>query len=152
MPQIDSPARRALGNLTTNASIKPQTSVKTWRNPASSRDSLTVSFGETTRSPKPSVVFKSPRIGQKRSIEEVEDPERNESQHSTDTQPLSQATEPLSDSLEDSAMMVDSTTNTRSTAPTSMTSFKDSQAEPEPPEVQFEIHEEMSQRTLDKMV
>ena len=49
-------------------------------------------------------------------------------------------------------MMLDSTTNTRSTAPTSMTSFKDSQAEPEPPEVQFEIHEEMSQRTLDKMV
>ena len=153
MPLADSPARRVLGNKTTNASIKSQKSVKTWNNPTSSRDSLSISFGEITRSPKPSVNFKGPRVGQKRRIEEVEDHERNESQQSTDTQRLSQATDFLSDgSSFPNEMMVDSVSNSKSTAQTSLTSFHASQTEPDAAEAEFEIHEEMSQRTLDKMV
>ena len=152
MPRIDSPVRRVLADKPTNASIKSQKNAITWKNPASSRDNLSISFGETTRSPKTSHTFKSPRVGQKRRIEEVEDAERNESQQSTDTQRLSQATDFLSDGSLD--LMVVSTTNTRSTGQTSLTSFHASQAEPESAEAQFEfeIHEEMSQRTLDKMV
>lgn len=152
MPRIDSPVRRVLADKPANASIKSHKGTITWKNPASSRDSLSISFGDTTRSPKTSHTFKSPRVGQKRRIEEVEDAERNESQQSADTQRLSQATDLLSDGSLD--MMVDSTTNTRSTAQTSLTSFHASQAEPESAEAQFEfeIHEEMSQRTLDKMV
>ncbi len=151
MPRIDSPVRRVLGDKTTNASIKSQKNRMTWKNPASSCDSLSVSFGDTLQSPKTSSVSRSPRVGRKRKIEEVEEAERNESQHSTGTQTLSQVTDLLSDG---SLNMVDSATNTRSTAQTSLTSFYASQAEVELAEAQFEfeIHEEMSQRTLDKMV
>lgn len=153
MPRIDSPVRRVLADKPTNASIKSQKSTITWKHPASARDSLSISFSDTTRSPKPSQTSRGPRVGQKRPIEEVEDAERNESQQSTDTQKLSQATDFLSDGSLD-IMVESSTTNTRSTAQTSLTSFHASQAEPEPAEAQFEfeIHEEMSQRTLDKMV
>lgn len=152
MPRMDSPVRRVLGDKPTNASIKSLKNAITWKNPASSRDSLSISFADTTRSPNASHTFKSPRVGQKRRIEEVEEAERNESQQSTDTQRLSQATDFLSDGSLDP--MVDSATSTRSTAQTSLTSFHASQTEPEPAEAQFEfeIHEEMSQRTLDKMV
>ena len=49
-------------------------------------------------------------------------------------------------------IMADSRDGKTSTAQTSLTSFHASQPEESQGEVQFEIHEEMSQRTLDKMV
>jgi hypothetical protein len=153
MTQIDSPLRRVLGDKTTNASLRSHVSTQTWKNPAASRDNLSVSFGDSTRSPTMSTQFNSPRLGQKRRIEEVEGHEQSESQQSTNTQRLSQVTNVLSDgSLQIDDMMEDSTSHTKSTAQTSLTSFRASQTEQEPAELQFEIHEEMSQRTLDKMV
>lgn len=153
MPRMDSPMRRVLGNKTTNASVRPSSPAKTWKHPTTSSDKLSVSFGESKRSPRSPQLFKSPRIGQKRRIDEVEHHDRHDSQQSTDTQRLSQATDLLSDdSSEMEDLLVDSTENTKSTAHTSLTSFQASQNEPEPVEVEFQIPDEMSQRTLDKMV
>lgn len=153
MAQLNSPSRRVLGDKTTNASIRPQHLSKTVKNPTLTRDSLSLSYGQPTHSPRTSMLFKSPRAGQKRRIDEVEDAEKHDSQQSTDTQRLSEAGDWLSDeSSHMDDMMVDSTSHSKSTAQTSLTSFHASQIEQEPAEVQFEIPDEMSQRTLDKMV
>lgn len=97
--------------------------------------------------------FSSPRAGQKRKIDEVHEDSLAGSQSTGSLHPLSQVTDVLSDvhaELEETVQIAIGeplfTLNSVST------SFRVSQDEPAEIEAEFEIHEEPSQQTLDKMV
>jgi len=142
MPPPASPMRRVLADKSTNASLnmprqhtpqKPSLSVPEQTSP---RRSSPLSRSLHRISPG------SPGTGRKRRIEEVED---GASQTSNTTQKLSQITEILSDGVSEEGTSMESRT-------TMMTRFHASQEEQPPLEDTFEIHEEHSQRTVDKLV
>jgi hypothetical protein len=95
----------------------------------------------------------TPKAGQKRRIEEVDGTEEQEQQRQDragSTSPLALLpTEPNSETDEGE---FPSTSQTKATASTLLTSFHASQEPPIPVEDQFDIQDEMSQRTLDKIV
>ena len=127
-------ARRVLADKTTNSSLRKQ----------SSKNSVVRSADLNTSSR----LAPSPLKGQKRSFEDFEEHGRVESQSSTATHALSDSS---SLSVDEDAQDTE-TVNTRSTGETTMMSFHVSQAEPNPMEAEFVIHDEMSQQTLDKIV
>lgn len=141
---MDSPARRVLGNKTTNAPIHKQSPLKTTKSTIASQQGLKT---YTSVKPPPASL-----LGQKRSIEEVEDAERVESQEdnsqqSTGTQALSSEE---SDADDDSMGAV---MNSRTTNATEAMSFGPSQPEVAPVESTFElIEDEPSQNTRDTWV
>jgi hypothetical protein len=95
----------------------------------------------------------TPITGQKRRIHEVdgtEDQERQGLDRACSTSPLTVL--PTEANSETYHIEFSSTGQTKSTTPTSLTSFHASQEPPMPVEDQFDIQDEMSQRTLDKIV
>ncbi len=146
--------RRVLADKNKNASLCINKHAK----PASMLQSTsTKPPTSSTQTPKQAQVQtegSSPRLGQKRKIDEVEDTEEGtDSQNSNTTQPLSDLSDSISDTdIEICDVTTASTRDTISTAPSTLPSFHASQADIGPADVEFEIHEEMSQRTLDKLV
>lgn len=136
--------RRVLADKPTNISIRKQDSSKNFVR----TESLDVSFGSAL-----SHSSEGRRSSHKRRFDEMAgEQEVGESQDSTATQQISLfGSQNSNTSLGDDAD-TDSRNLTRSTAPTTMISFQVSQTEPNPMETEFEIHEEMSQQTLDKIV
>ena len=143
MPAMDSPARRVLGNKTTNNIIRTQSPFKSTKR--SAPDQHAIRAGEP---PVPS------NWSKKRSIDEVEDAEREDaradnSQGSTGTQPLSFLSDPPSED-EGSIMTGEKPSHT-----SNMTgvSFGQSQQDTNVLETTFELmDDEMSQNTRDSLV
>ncbi|KIW15404.1 hypothetical protein PV08_05450 [Exophiala spinifera] len=96
----------------------------------------------------------SPRAGQKRKIVEKYNEETDDSQRTSSSHLLSQHVDVLSDGPsehQDAASQSSSTGQHKSTPNTAFTSFYVSQEEPPQLESEFQIHDEPSQQTLDKM-
>lgn len=153
MNPLASPARRVLGQKDPNAPLPSPSPKKTQHShsiasPVRERSNLKrpVSPGSSVPS--------SPRAGQKRKIQETQDDLLLDSQNSSFSHhPLSQMTGMWSDrSSEDASSPPMSMGLTRSTPHTASTSFQASQEDSQVIEAQFVIHDEPSQRTLDKMV
>jgi len=148
-----SPARRVLGDKTTNASVhrhphqlatKPQLGQS-----MSDRPHVSAYQAAVTRT----MMKVSPKAGQKRRIHEVDGTEEQgqlEQGKPRSSSPLTVvSTEPNSEADERGWS---STAQTKSSVTTLFTSFQASQEPPAPLEDQFEIQDEMSQQTLDKIV
>jgi hypothetical protein len=153
MPAPPSPARRVLGDKTPNASMKRR-----------AFEPMPKSYLDYPVSDEPKAMTKhpvemdvernvTPKAGQKRRIHEVdgtEDQEQRALDMACSTSPLTVLpTEPNS---ETDHIEFSSTCQTKSTTSTTLTSFHASQEPPMPVEDQFDIQDEMSQRTLDKIV
>lgn len=142
MPPIESPARRVLGDKTTNAPIRKQSPLKATKHSHAHEGGLQThsTVGGSGSS----------RAGLKRSIDDVEDAERidsDDSQRSTGTQVLSL----LSDSDEDSGVYGSKSSNVIGNA--ASMSFRQPQHDATPMETTFEIMEEdLSQNTRENLV
>ena len=156
MAIITSPSRRVLGDKTTNASVRQR----------ASHDELKTNLDAlTTREPVLSVKPTSeqrhragvtPKVGQKRRIEEVdgpEDPPQLGQETPRSTSSLSQTLGEL-DSDKSDGGKAQSKNQDKATTTTHLlvSSFRASQELPMQIEDQFEIQEEMSQQTLDQIV
>jgi len=150
-----SPTRRVLGAKDSNAPVHVQDPQCKSQATAGQADPVSRLSVRRPLSPSSDSVPGSPRAGQKRRIDEIEEEDHNnDSPRTNATHLLSQRTELLSDSGSDrGTTSPPSLTQTKSTMnTTSTTSFHPSQEESSPIEVQFEIREEISQQTLDNMV
>lgn len=153
MSTTTSPTRRVLGPKNPNAPLQQHTSKGSntalqVASPASQRPAKR----PLSRASSPAM---SPRIGQKRKIEEVHETERADSQETNNnaSDSSSQMTDLLSDSQSEMGdKSRTSMSQSKSTLNTTFTSFHGSQEEPPPVEPEFHILEEASQQTLDKMV
>jgi hypothetical protein len=153
MNPLVSPARRVLGKKDPNAPLLSPSPKKTQHahpiaSPARERSNLKRPISPSSSVPP------SPRAGQKRKIQETEDDLMLDSQNSSFSHhPLSQMTGMWSDrSSQDASSPPRSMELAKSTPHTALTSFQASQEESQAIEVQFVIHDEPSQQTLDKMV
>lgn len=153
MNTLASPVRRVLGQKNPNAPLLSPSPRKaqqpnTIASPVRERSNLKRPVSPSSAIPP------SSRAGQKRKIHEVEEEIPVESQSSTlSHHPLSQMTGMWSDqSSQDIPSPGRSLEFTKSTPRTALTSFQASQEESQTIEAQFIIHDEPSQRTLDKMV
>jgi hypothetical protein len=153
MNTLASPTRRVLGQKDPNAPLQSPSPRKSQHalstaSPVSERPSL-----KRPASPSSSIP-PSPRAGQKRKIQEAEEDLPAESQTSTlSHHPLSQMTGIWSDATsQDASSPPRSMQQTKSTPNTALTSFQASQEESQAIEAEFIIHDEPSQRALDKMV
>ena len=152
MSTVASPSRRVFGDKNPNAHLQTQSP---HRRTKQSLDLASPVQSSLKRPLSPSYFpLFSPRAGQKRRIEDVNEEEPTDSQ-TTNTQPWSPITDVLMDSSSDQEdTSRTSIAQTKSTPATTFTSssFYASQDEQSQPEVQFQIHDEPSQQTLDKMV
>lgn len=153
MNTLTSPTRRVLGQKDPNAPLQSSSPRKSQHalataSPISERPNLKRPSSANSSNPP------SPRAGQKRKIQESGDDLLADSQNSTlSHHPLSQMTGLWSEpSSQDVSSPPRSMLQTKSTPNTAQTSFQASQEEPQTIEAQFVIHEEPSQKTLDKMV
>ena len=151
-----SPVRRVLGDKTPNASMKRRGHETI---PKQQFDDLMRDEPKTGIGHAVDVKVRvrvTPRAGQKRRIHEVDGTQdQDHEQHGRDragsTSPLSvMLTEPNSEADEGSFLSLSQSKDT--TSSTLLTSFQPSQEHLLPAEEQFDIQEEMSQRTLDKIV
>lgn len=155
MATPESPVRRVLGDKPTNAPIRKHSPSKPIKNASQGSSLLTASSSNRAPTMQSDNASTSPRAGQKRRIDEVEDAERVDwsepaSQRSDRTQVLSLLSDGSSEAGE---MSMDATEGTKSTNATSALSFAPSQPESGPMETTFEIHEEvMSQNSRDQLV
>jgi hypothetical protein len=142
-----SPARRVLADKTPNASIRrahePMPKPMSEEPKALMKHTFEMEVERNT----------TPKAGQKRRIHEVDGAEEQEEQgrdRAGLTPPLiTLPTEPNSEANDREFL---STSQTKTTTSTLLTSFHASQELPMPLEDQFDIQDEMSQRTLDKLV
>jgi len=153
MTTLTSPTRRVLGKKDPNApllSSSPRKSQPVLGIGSTISDRPNLKRPASASSSNPS----SPRAGQKRKIQNAGDDLPADSQYSTlGHHPLSQMTGLWSDpSSQDASSPPRSMLQAKSTPNTAQTSFQASQEESQTIEAQFIIHEEPSQRTLDKMV
>lgn len=135
MSTIASPTRRVLGDKDPNALLSP----------TKTKISL-----ESALSPRPLKRLASPispRAGQKRKIVETYNEEAEDSQQTSNSHIFSQHTDTLSDGPSDPQDAFQP-----SMAQHKPTPFHTSQEEPVQLESEFQIHDEPSQQTLDKMV
>ncbi len=140
-----SPTRRVLGDKTTNASIvsRPTKDQRMLDLPAKTSPSVTVN--KTT-------MKVTPRAGQKRRIHEVdgaEEQNQNQGQAGSSSPLTDVATDPRSETEQRS---FSSASQPKTATLSLLSSFHVSQEPPAPLEDQFEIQDEMSQQTLDKIV
>ena len=148
-----SPTRRVLADKTPNASIKCRAYETLPKQQADClmRDERTISI-ECAVDTKGRMTL-TPKAGQKRRIQDVDGTEDQEQQRldrgGSASPRMVLPTEPTSEADERDFI---STAQTRSTTSTLLTSFHASQDPSMPVEDQFDIQEEMSQRTLDKIV
>jgi hypothetical protein len=152
MATIASPTRRVLGTKDPNAPLQQQT----WKGPDRSVhvDHSTSHSVSRKRPLSPSISpAASPRTGQKRKIEQVDEAEQPDSQDAIGVYPLSQGTDMLSgmdpDKGECEAPVL---THSKSTLNSASSSCQGSQEEPARVDPEFHIIEEPSQQTLDSMV
>lgn len=153
MPTLPSPTRRVLGDKTPNASMKRRADEPT---PKSHLD--------YSVSDEPKAVMKyavqvevgnhiTPKAGQKRRIHEIDDTEEQDHQSrdkaSSKSPDTVLSTEPRSETDDRGLSSTDPTTTTISTL---LSSFHASQEQLMPLEDQFDIQDEISQQTLDKIV
>ncbi|KIX06469.1 uncharacterized protein Z518_04445 [Rhinocladiella mackenziei CBS 650.93] len=151
MATTTSPTRRVLGDKDPNAPPHMRSPRKTWPGPDVTSPVTHASSVKRPLSPTVSPLT-SPRRGQKRKIDRVVHEETDDSQPTTATHPWSQMTDLLSDGqLEHVSTPRTSMTQTKSTPNTVYTPFRASQEEPFQVEAEFQIHDEPSQQTLDKM-
>jgi hypothetical protein len=147
-----SPMRRVLGDKTTNASLH------VYRHDGGIK-ATPKKIHISPRFHDDEVIFlreENPKIGQKRSIAQVDGTEEHEESRSRQAS-LSRGTKAETDVVvikeeEDSDAEEPSSAETKATHETKLTSFHESQEGPLPLEEQFEIQEEASQRTLEKLV
>ena len=149
-----SPIRRVLADKNRNASLHINNKhAKTASTVQVNLPRASTSFNDTPKRPTHGVESLSPKLGQKRKIDQVEEAEIEDSANSSGTEALSDLSDPVSELNTDAGdITIDSSSDTRPTTQTTLPSFHASQADVGPMDVQFEIHEEMSQTTLDKLV
>ena len=149
---MTSPARRVLGSKNPNAPLQQQSTKGS--DPASQLASPATHTLSAKQPPSPAnTVITSPRIGQKRKIEAVDNTEQAEPQELVSAHHLSQVTDVLSDvESDDEEADAPVLTHSKSTLNTTFSSFQDSQEESARVEPEFHIHEEPSQQALDTMV
>jgi hypothetical protein len=153
MPAPPSPARRVLGDKTPNASMKRR-----------ALEPMPKSYLDYLVSDEPKAMVKyavemdvernvTPKTGQKRRIHEVDGTEDQEQRGLGMARSISPLTMlPTEPNSETDDREFSSTGQTKSTISTTLTSFHASTEPPMAVEDQFDIQDEMSQRTLDKIV
>ena len=151
-----SPARRVLSDKTPNASMKRRGHETTPKQRFDDlmRDELKIGIGHAVDM-RVSVKI-TPRAGQKRRIHEVDgtqdqDHEQHRRDRAGSTSPLSVLLTEFNSEADEGNLLSPSQSN-ENTSSTLLTSFQTSQEHLLPAEEQFDIQEEMSQRTLDKIV
>jgi hypothetical protein len=152
MPAPPSPARRVLADKTPNASLRRALDLM----PKPYFDHPVVEEPKDfIKHPVQMEVDRrvSPRTGQKRRIDEVDGTEEQEQQRrdkAGSASPLTVLPTELDSETDDRDFM--STSQTKSATSSALSSFHVSQGSAVPVEDQFEIQDEMSQQTLDKIV
>ena len=155
MTGTTSPMRRVLGDRSTNASlrIQPQDSVLKPNTLSSTTPQSRTAIEQAVRGWTGTDV--TPKAGQKRHIEEVDGIEERlhvKQDRSGSASPLNSSTSDDGEEEEEEKDSIRSTIVTKLTPHTIFSSFHASQEPPIPLEDQFDIQEEMSQQTLEKVV
>jgi hypothetical protein len=145
MASSKSPVRRVLGDKPTNTPIRKQSPSKSLFHSARAVHNPSVGVSKEDSHTEST----SSRLGQKRSIEEVEDAEREDG--SARNSQASDATQALS-LLSDASKAGDETGNTSMKLDEPARPFSQSQGELAMIETTFEILDEPSQNTRDKLV